>query len=412
GEEGLCVLPLPCEDNIQNGSETDIDCGGDECGGCDTGETCLLGSDCLSKVCDSLNQCAEPSCFDTVKNGDETDINCGGSVCDPCVEGEKCLSGSDCESNICDDLNVCSGSSCIDSVRNADETDIDCGGPLCSPCIAGKHCTMGSDCLSLICDITDICTAPSCDDLVQNGDEIDTDCGGSQCPACGAGLTCFVNSDCSSGYCNGGICENTTSCKALFAVDPLMLPGDYVIETLTGPVWVYCHLDGVTAYTFHYVDGGVPTNHKDVNNSCKLAGLMLFTPTSQAHYAMGRDYLLSIGGQTGGNFLGPLGIYNPSDGDDSGWDQWCEHDSYCCRKKMIGGGAADTVSVGSCGFTSLAGQSFWASEITTLTEPNGDYDANCWLGFRYNANGDVASWNDDDCTYSYSSYLCMATDDF
>lgn len=78
---------------------------------------------------------------------------------------------------------------------------------------------------------------------------------------------------------------------------------------------------------------------------------------------------------------------------------------------MIGGGADDSVSRSACGFTSLAaGGAFWASE-SKIDEPSGDYDATCWLGFNYDAAGNVNSWNDQDCDYSYSNYMCMANDD-
>ncbi|MEW7280286.1 GEVED domain-containing protein [Aquimarina sp. 2201CG1-2-11] len=50
-----------CNDGIQNGDETGIDCGG-SC------EPCI----------------AEPSCTDGIQNGDETGIDCGGSCPNPC----------------------------------------------------------------------------------------------------------------------------------------------------------------------------------------------------------------------------------------------------------------------------------------------------------------------------------------
>jgi hypothetical protein len=48
-----------CEDGIQNGNETGVDCGGPDCPAC-------------------------PTCFDGIQNGDETGVDCGGS-CQPCA---------------------------------------------------------------------------------------------------------------------------------------------------------------------------------------------------------------------------------------------------------------------------------------------------------------------------------------
>lgn len=40
------------------------------------------------------------SCFDEIPNGDETDVDCGGS-CPPCVDGKNCAVDSDCQSDFC-----------------------------------------------------------------------------------------------------------------------------------------------------------------------------------------------------------------------------------------------------------------------------------------------------------------------
>jgi hypothetical protein len=53
-------VEISCNDGIQNGDETDIDCGG------------------------SCDPC--PTCDDGIQNGDETGVDCGGS-CDACFTG-------------------------------------------------------------------------------------------------------------------------------------------------------------------------------------------------------------------------------------------------------------------------------------------------------------------------------------
>jgi cysteine-rich repeat protein len=84
---GVCVAPS-CVDNKKNGLETDTDCGGGTCGGCAPGKGCVANNDCNSGVCSSTvssktgtGTCAAPTCTDNVLNGSETDVDCGGGTC-------------------------------------------------------------------------------------------------------------------------------------------------------------------------------------------------------------------------------------------------------------------------------------------------------------------------------------------
>jgi hypothetical protein len=410
-DENICTS-ISCTDILINGTETDVDCGGGGCPPCITGQSCIEGTDCESTVCNRSLQCTLSVCFDGVTNGNETDIDCGGSDCLPCVDGESCILGSDCQSLVCNNINICATPTCDDSAANGDETDLNCGGETCVPCIAGESCLLDRDCDSGGCNSLHICNSAICTDGMQNSDETDVDCGGSLCPGCQGDKICNTNFDCASGYCNPeGLCKNQSSCKALYTLVPSIATGYYLITTSVATTFVYCDIQNNVAYTFHYTSSGISTSNRNADDSCKTMGLMLFTPINETHYGYARDYALAVGASTDGDFLGPLGIYNPDDGDDFGWNQWCEHDDYCCEKRMAGGGGNDTVSDNDCGFTSIAGNTFWASDNTGISEPNGDYDSNCWLNFVYNASGDVAAWNDDDCNYSYSDYMCMATDD-
>jgi hypothetical protein len=62
-------------------------------------------SSCLSEecsyglVCDTVG-CCVPHCGDGVQNGDESDLDCGG-FCGPCQSGQSCYSNSDCASFSC-----------------------------------------------------------------------------------------------------------------------------------------------------------------------------------------------------------------------------------------------------------------------------------------------------------------------
>ncbi|MFP4117704.1 MAG: hypothetical protein ACLFTR_02160 [Candidatus Woesearchaeota archaeon] len=70
---------------------------------CEVGETCEDNSSCLSGFCHPDNStCAEPSCDDDFQNGDQSDVDCGGDDCEPCEEGKDCQSHSDCITEFCD----------------------------------------------------------------------------------------------------------------------------------------------------------------------------------------------------------------------------------------------------------------------------------------------------------------------
>ncbi len=93
---------ITCNDGTMDGMETDVDCGGPNCPGCEAGEQCLEGSDCLSGICDPTNICVEPSCDDGIQNGGETDQDCGGPCGPTCEPGEGCMMGGDCIFQGCD----------------------------------------------------------------------------------------------------------------------------------------------------------------------------------------------------------------------------------------------------------------------------------------------------------------------
>ncbi len=207
----ICVTPS-CSDGVQNRDESDIDCGGQACAPCDTGFSCQSNSDCQTELC--LNQeCVSPSCEDGLRNQDESDTDCGGESCEPCSDGQRCELDQDCLYNQCL-LSVCVAPSCDDGVQGIGESDVDCGGLICARCQEGQSCTSHADCASRRCASTligKVCIAPSCEDLTQNGDETDTDCGGS-CAACPPNYACLQNDDCQSLLCDQRLCT-TANCE-------------------------------------------------------------------------------------------------------------------------------------------------------------------------------------------------------
>ncbi|MGI5864306.1 MAG: hypothetical protein ACOX6T_19940 [Myxococcales bacterium] len=194
---GACVWRPTCLDELQNGTESDVDCGGSDCEPCEVGRRCRAGSDCQSGRCE---QSVCLSCEDGVRNGDESDIDCGGG-CAACADGKLCGSPGDCASGRCAG-GLCV--SCSDGITNGLETDLDCGGD-CEPCRQGSACQVHADCVSRTC-IGLVCEDPTCTDAVLNANETDVDCGGAECPKCTIGKSCRVHDDCAPGACWDGLC--------------------------------------------------------------------------------------------------------------------------------------------------------------------------------------------------------------
>jgi hypothetical protein len=130
--------------------------------------------------------CQEPSPTDGVENGGETDIDCGGSTtpgsdaAPPCAPGKSCKIASDCTSHVCATSGVCAPPSPTDGVQNDSETDVDCGGALLSggspnpasdgapACADDQKCAIDVDCLSGFCsNLSGTCVdGQSCKGLV------------------------------------------------------------------------------------------------------------------------------------------------------------------------------------------------------------------------------------------------------
>ncbi|WP_437520753.1 hypothetical protein WME79_27710 [Sorangium sp. So ce726] len=138
--------------------------GGKVCDGSGACVGCLTSTDCTApQVCDPMGTrtCVDVSCTDGAQNGSETDVDCGGiddgSGCAPCADNLECALDSDCASGYCNTAGRCATPSCMDTDQNGNETDIDCGGasfqgaPACNKCGFGKKCDIASDCTAGFC---------------------------------------------------------------------------------------------------------------------------------------------------------------------------------------------------------------------------------------------------------------------
>lgn len=209
---GYCYPPLKrcansCNDRLKNGLEADIDCGGVCKKKCPIGKRCILGSDCATGICGTNKKCSLSSCSDKILNGNETDIDCGGKNCKKCTLHKSCQKNSDCASNQCGTMKICIREACSNGIKDGYETDVDCGGQTCSPCNNLKQCKKPRDCSSLKC-LRGKCAEPTCSDGVRNGNEKGVDCG-AECPTkCSYMTPCTSNED-----CNSGVCGNNKKCS-------------------------------------------------------------------------------------------------------------------------------------------------------------------------------------------------------
>ncbi len=198
---GGCQLlqrPGDCANGKIDGRETDLDCGGSECTGCNEGRLCLVDPDCATGVC-TLNRCAAPTCIDGVRNGAETGVDCGGP-CGPCT----------------------GASSCGNQVRDGEETDVDCGGP-CPVCPSGGGCVKNADCTAGTC-VDGVCGAAACPAplLSCGGACVDPRFDRAHCGGCG--VACAPNAICGGGQCLGSGCGGGTLSCGGACVDPLSNP--------------------------------------------------------------------------------------------------------------------------------------------------------------------------------------------
>jgi hypothetical protein len=120
------------------------------------GAPCSASSECATMSC--VGGVCVPSCTDDVQDGNETDIDCGGGAfgsspaCPRCADGKKCQMNSDCVDGVCGGPapTTCLPPTCNDHVQNQGETDVDCGGP-CPGCKPGQTCgTSNTNCASIL----------------------------------------------------------------------------------------------------------------------------------------------------------------------------------------------------------------------------------------------------------------------
>lgn len=149
-----------CDDNLQNGDESDVDCGGNRCPDCTQGKKCKVIQDCAA-----ASFCADGVCCNSECNQQCESCNLPNSVgtCDFVAKYE-------------DDPSYGMGMSCVGSAMKTCNGVGACRGAL------GAACTGPTDCASGKCGVTKICVKTT-------------------------GDSCNMPAECFSGLCTNGVCN-------------------------------------------------------------------------------------------------------------------------------------------------------------------------------------------------------------
>ncbi|MGH9885948.1 MAG: FG-GAP repeat domain-containing protein [bacterium] len=99
-----------------------------------------------------------PQCNDQIHNGDETGLDCGGPCDAKCDIGDGCRTDGDCSESMCTG-GKCTPFPCNNGVHDGAETDIDCGGGACRKCAGGRVCAVAADCVNGSCGADKTCTS-------------------------------------------------------------------------------------------------------------------------------------------------------------------------------------------------------------------------------------------------------------
>jgi len=203
---------------------------------------------------------------------------------------------------------------------------------------------------------------------------------------------------------SNGTWSTASSCQAPSCVGMKALgygSGTYSI-TVTGypSVSVYCDMSasGQGAYTFYLCSGCANTCRRTDGNGCTQYGMNILVPRSQFHNQ--RWYAWA---QTRGDIediMNPPGVVRAADGCGTCTGVAMNYDAI-----VAAGGDWRGIDYWSGG----SGR-FWLRG-STYSEPNGDYNANCWLySYWINSNAQDQGFNDGSCSYCSTTYTCSTND--
>jgi cysteine-rich repeat protein len=169
------MQPEPiCTDDVRNGGETGVDCGGPACPGCGAGGPCNTGDDCQSQVCSEDGTCAAPVCGDGVLGpGEDCDTAESTATCDEDCTLPECGDGvfnpvfEDCDEGAantaaCD--RDCSAAECGDGLENP------AAGEECDDGNAVDNDGCSAECQIQICGNGEVDPGEDCDLGAANSD--------------------------------------------------------------------------------------------------------------------------------------------------------------------------------------------------------------------------------------------------
>jgi len=384
-----------CDDGIQNGNETGIDCGGTDCPDCSVNPTCNdgvqngdeTGVDCGGSDCTDCP--VLPTCNDGVQNGDETGVDCGGSDCPACQTG---CSENEVELNITFDQypaeiswsiydengNVFANASSYGS-QYANNTVTE---EICLPdgCYTfqmtdsygdGICCNYGNGSLELNYSGTSYTSAgnfgssavhlfglnsncgpiETCDDGIQNGDETGVDCGGADCPDCPVLPTCddgIQNGNETGVDCGGTDCPDCSSQCA----DPFIL--NIILDAYPEEIsWDFTDSNNDIVASSNGTLGSEADESTYIEEICLPDGCYTFTlrdsygdgiccgttPISNGSFTLSHSNAVIL---SGGDFGSSISVNTcddtpPTDGlllgsyFENGWDSWIDGGDDCIR---------------------------------------------------------------------------------
>ncbi|MGE0788166.1 MAG: DUF4215 domain-containing protein [Sandaracinaceae bacterium] len=209
---------------VDDGNE----CTTDECVGGSPVNTPRDGADCAGGgICNASGTCVIPTCTDGVQNGDETDVDCGGG-CAPtttCDDGEGCSVAGDCTSGSCMAM-TCQAARCGDGVMQAGEV-CDDGNDT-----DGDGCDDGASdaCRPTGCGNGAVTAGEECDDMNSvDGDGCDNNC---TVTACGNGVTAGTEVCDDGNTADADGCDSACAVETGYSCDATMVPS--VCDTICG----------------------------------------------------------------------------------------------------------------------------------------------------------------------------------
>ena len=173
-------------------------------------------------VCDGMGKCVPVHCTDMVLNVDETDLDCGGKDCGGCANEKKCIVNNDCTNGFCQAASSGTGGSGGGAAGGAGG-GMPMAGGVCKACASSANCNTDKYCdgssgdpLTFKC-IADKMKGAACADVTGAT-------GNSQCPGdtCVDGVCCDTKCDGACDACSmalGAMADGTCKAAGFVAAD-------------------------------------------------------------------------------------------------------------------------------------------------------------------------------------------------